>query len=41
MQVNENHIILAEILLSESNDQKTIKNVLKNLYKTIELFIKM
>lgn len=39
--MTENHIILAGILLAEPNDQKTIKYVLKNLYKTIELFIKM
>ena len=39
--MTENHIILAGILLAEPNDQKTIKYVLENLYKTIELFIKM
>ena len=37
--MTENHIILAEMLLHEPNDQKTIKYILKNLYETIELFI--
>ena len=39
--MTENHIILTGMLLTQSNDWKTIKNVLKNIYETIDLFIKM
>ena len=39
--MTENHIILTGILLSESNDRKTIKYVLNNIYKTIKVFIGM
>ena len=39
--MTENHIILTGMLLTQSNDWKTIKEVLKNIYETIDLFIKM
>lgn len=39
--MTENHIILAGILLTQSNDWKTIKDVLKNIYEIINLFIEM
>ena len=39
--MTENHIILTGILLTQSNDWKTIKYVLKNIYETIDLFIEM
>ena len=39
--MTENHIILTEMLLTQSNDWKTLKEVLKNIYETIELFIEM
>lgn len=39
--ITENHIILTGILLSESNDRKTIKYVLNNIYETIKVFIEM
>lgn len=39
--MTENHIILTGMLLSESNDRKTIKYVLKNIHETIKLFIEM
>ena len=39
--MTENHIILTGILLSESNDRKTIKYVLNNIYETIKVFIEM
>lgn len=39
--MTENHMILTEIWLTQSNDWKTIKYVLKNFYETIELFIEM
>lgn len=37
----ENHIILTGILLSESNDRKTIKYVLKDIHEIIKVFIEM
>ena len=39
--MTENHIILTGILLTQSNDRKTIKNVLNDIYETIKLFIEM
>jgi hypothetical protein len=39
--MTENHIILTGMLLTQSNDWKTIKDVLKNIYETIDLFIEM
>ena len=39
--MTENHIILTGMLLTQSNDWKTIKEVLKNIYETIDLFIEM
>lgn len=39
--MTENHIILTGMLLTQSNDWKTIKYVLKNIYETINLFIEM
>lgn len=39
--MRENHIILTGMLLTQSNDLKTIKNVLNDIYETIELFIEM
>lgn len=39
--MTENHIILTGMLLTQSNDWKTIKDVLKNIYETINLFIEM
>ena len=39
--MTENHIILTGMLLSESNDRKTIKYVLNDIYKTIKVFIEM
>lgn len=39
--MRENHIILTGMLLTQSNDRKTIKNVLNDIYETIELFIEM
>ena len=35
--MTENHIILTGMLLTQSNDWKTIKDVLKNIYETIDL----
>lgn len=39
--MTENHIILTGMLLTQSNDWKTIKYILKNIYETINLFIEM
>lgn len=39
--MTENHLILTGMLLTQSNDWKTIKDVLKNIYETINLFIEM
>jgi len=39
--MTENHIILTGILLTQSNDRKSIKNVLNDIYETIKLFIEM
>ena len=39
--MTENHIILTGMLVTQSNDYKTLKEVLKNIYETIELFIEM
>ena len=39
--MTENHIILTGMLLTQSNDRKTIKEVLKDLYETIEFFIEL
>lgn len=39
--MTENHIILTGMLLSESNDRKTIKYVLKDIYDTIKAYIEM
>ena len=39
--MTENHIILTGMLLTQSNDRKTIKNVLNDIFETIELFIEM
>ena len=39
--MTENHIILTGMPLSESNDRKTIKYVLNNIYETIKVFIEM
>ena len=39
--MTENHIILTGMLLSESNDRKTIKYVLKDIKETIKLFIEI
>ena len=39
--MTENHIILTGMLLTQSNDWKTIKYVLKNIYETIDLFIEI
>ena len=39
--MTENHIILTGMLLSESNDRKTIKYVLNDIYETIDVFIEM
>ena len=39
--MTENHIILTGMLLSESNDRKTIKYVLKDIKETVKLFIEM
>ena len=39
--MTENHIILIGMLLSESNDRKTIKYVLKDIKETVKLFIEM
>ena len=39
--MRENHIILIDMLLTQSNDRKTIKKVLKNIYETIEFFIEL
>lgn len=38
--MTENHIILTGMLLSESNDRKTIKYVLNNIYETIKYLLK-
>lgn len=38
--ITENHIILTGMLLSESNDRKTIKYVLNNIYETIKYLLK-
>lgn len=35
--MTENHIILTGMLLSESNDRKTIKYVLNDIYETIKI----
>jgi len=39
--MTENHIILSGMLLSESNDRKTIKYVLNDIRETIKVFIEM
>ena len=39
--MTENHIILIGMLLSESNDRKTMKYVLKDIKETVKLFIEM
>ena len=39
--MTENHIILTGMLLTQSNDRKTIKIVLNDIFETIELFIEM
>ena len=39
--MTENHIILTGMLLSESNDRKTIKYVLNDIRETIKVFIEM
>ena len=39
--MTENHIILTGMLLTQSNDRKTLKFVLNDIFETIELFIEM
>lgn len=39
--MTENHIIFTGILLTQSNDHKTIKNVLNDIFETIDVFIEM